>query len=214
MKWILALLLTAFASVAAAAEGAAPHGDALHAAPAHGATPHVEAEHAAPAHAEGIPWGKMAFHAFNLAILLGIIGWFARKPLRDAIADRSLAIKKDMDEINALRKQAQDRYAEIESRLQGYDRKLAEMKGDAEKEAAAEAREIAARAERDAQQIQQAAERTIRDETLRARHALRKDAVELAVKIAEEQLRHQITEADQRRLAADFLGTVKGNGNG
>ncbi len=147
-------------------------------------------------------------------MLLGIIGWFARKPIKDAIASRSVNIKKDMDEINALRKQAQDRYTEIETRLQGYDRKLAEMKGEAEREAAAEAREIAARAERDAQQIQNAAERTIRDETLRARHALRRDAVELAVKIAEEQLKMQITEADQRRLASEFLGTVKDNGNG
>ena len=168
----------------------------------------------AEAHAEGVPWAKMFVHALNLAILLGIIAWAARKPIKDAIASRSLAIKKDMDDINALRKQAQDRYAEIEARLQGYDKKLAEMKSDAEREAAAEAREIAARAERDAAQIQQAAERTIRDETLRARHALRRDAVELAVKIAEEQLRHQITEDDQRRLAAEFLGTVKENGHG
>lgn len=209
MKWVLAILLTAFSPVASAAEGD-QHGDA-----AHGAAPHAEAAHGeAPAHAEAIPWGKMAFHALNLAILLGIIAWAARKPIKDAIASRSVAIKKDMDEINALRKQAQDRYAEIETRLQGYDKKLAEMKSDAEREAAAEAREIAARAERDAAQIQQAAERTIRDETLRARHALRKDAVELAVKLAEEQLRHQITEDDQRRLAADFLGTVKENGHG
>src|SRR5512134_1852561 len=99
------------------------------------------------AHGEGIPLAKMIFHGLNLAILLGIIAWFARKPIKDAIASRSLAIKKDMDEINALRKQAQDRYAEIESRLQGYDKKLAEMKSDAEREAAAEAREITARAE-------------------------------------------------------------------
>lgn len=212
MKWVLVLLLTAFPPVASAAEDA--HDHAAHGGTPHGEAAHAEAGHAEPAHAAAIPWGKMAFHALNLAILVGIIGWFARKPIRDAIARRSVAIKKDMDEINALRRQAQDRYAEIETRLQGYDRKLAEMKGDAEKEAAAEAREIAARAERDAQQIQQAAERTIRDETLRARHALRKDAVELAVRIAEEQLRHQITEADQRRLAADFLGTVKGNDNG
>jgi F-type H+-transporting ATPase subunit b len=209
MRWILALLWTAFFSVASAADEGA-HGDA-----AHGATPHVEATHGeAPAHAEGIPWDKMAFHALNLIILLTIIGWFARKPIKDAIASRSVAIKKDMDEINALRKQAQDRYAEIETRLQSYDKKLAEMKSDAEREAVAEAREIAARAERDALLIQQAAERTVRDETLRARHALRRDAVELAVKIAEEQLRHQITEEDQKRLAADFLGTVKENGHG
>jgi F-type H+-transporting ATPase subunit b len=211
MKWILALLLTALAPVASAAKEPS-HGEPAPAAAAHGDAAHADAAHAEPA--STIPWGKMTFHALNLAILLGIIGWFARKPIKDAIADRSLAIKKDMDEINALRKQANDRYAEIETRLQGYDRKLAEMKGDAEKEAAAEAREIAARAERDAQVIQQAAERTIRDETLRARHALRKDAVELAVKIAEEQLRLQITEADQRRLATDFLRTVEGNGNG
>jgi F-type H+-transporting ATPase subunit b len=189
MSRLLALILVALPAIARAAEEVEAHG-------------------------EGIPLAKMAVHALNLAILFGVIAWFARKPIKDAIASRSVAIKKDMDEINALRKQAQDRYAEIESRLQSYDRKLAEMKSDAEREAAAEAREIAARAERDALLIQQAAERTVRDETLRARHALRRDAVELAVKIAEEQLRHQITEADQRRLTADFLGTVKDNGNG
>jgi F-type H+-transporting ATPase subunit b len=174
----------------------------------------ARAEEVELAHGEGLPVAKMVFHALNLLILFGLIGWFARKPIKDAIADRAVTVKKDMDEINALRKQAQDRYAEIETRLQGYEKKLAEMKTDAEKDAVAEAREIAARAERDAAMIQQAAERTIRDETLRARHALRKDAVELAMKIAEQQLRHQITESDQRRLASEFLGTVEKNGNG
>jgi F-type H+-transporting ATPase subunit b len=163
---------------------------------------------------EGIPWAKIALHALNLVVLFGIIGWFARKPLKDAIASRATNVKKDMDDINALRKQAQDRYAEVETRLQAYDKKLAEMKGQAEQEAAAEAREIAARAERDAQQIQAAAQRTIRDETLRARQALRADAVELAVKIAEEQLKRTITEEDQRRLASEFLHTVESNRNG
>jgi F-type H+-transporting ATPase subunit b len=164
--------------------------------------------------AEGIPFLKLLLHAFNLALLLGLLGFLLRGRIRDALADRSVRIKREMDEINDLRKVAQERYTEIEARLQGYDKKLGELKADAEQEAAAEAKEIAARAERDALQIQKAAERTIRDETIRARQALRHDAVELAVKLAEEQLKQQITEEDQRRFASEFLDTVQSNGNG
>ncbi len=66
-----------------------------------------------------------------------------------------------------------------------------------------------ARAETDAASIRESAERTIRDETARARQSLRAEAANLAIQLAGEQIEKQITADDQKRLAADFLSAVK-----
>ena len=60
--------------------------------------------------------------------------------------------------------------------------------------------------------IGEAAERNIRDEVARARDQLRRDAVALAVELAEENLKEQVNSDDQQRLARAFLDTLNQDG--
>ena len=48
----------------------------------------------------------------------------------------------------------------------------------------------------------------MREEVVRARVALRKEAVDLAVKLAESALAEQVSADDQRRLARQLLDTL------
>jgi F-type H+-transporting ATPase subunit b len=72
---------------------------------------------------------------------------------------------------------------------------------------------ILARAEEDAARIAESAERSIRDETERARQALRREVAELSVDLAREKLSAEVNTDDQKRLAGDFIDTVQ-NKNG
>jgi F-type H+-transporting ATPase subunit b len=151
----------------------------------------------------------MALHALNLAILLGILTYFFGKKVKAAIAARASAIQQTVDEANEARKAAQKRADALELKFKGFESQLADIRKQAEAEAASEAKALIARAEADAQAIREAAERTIRDETTRARQSLRAEAAGLAIQLAGQQLQSQITDADQKRLATDFLAAVK-----
>ncbi|RME22916.1 MAG: hypothetical protein D6798_14670 [Deltaproteobacteria bacterium] len=153
-------------------------------------------------------WMALGLHLFNLVLLLGIIGYFAGGRIKEAMRTRAAAIKRDIDESNRLRKQARERFEEIEARLAGFDQELTRMKAEAEALAVEEREAILARADEEASRIAEAAERTIRSETARARMALRRDAVELAVQIAEQRLQADVRPDDDIRLSADLLSLV------
>lgn len=188
------------AAAAAASHAVEAAGHAAEAA-AHGG------EHGGDHH--GPPWVSLGLHAFNLVLLLGVIGWFAGPKIKAALGTRAAEIKRDIDESNRLRKETRDRFEELEARLAGFEKELSAMKGQAEAEAVKEAAAIDARADRDVARITESAERTIRNETAKARMALRRDAVALAVDLAEEQLRAQLGPQDDQRLAGDLLTLVE-----
>ena len=175
----------------------------------------LASEEAGHAGAEGgIPWGPIAFHAMNLAILIAIILRFAGRSIRDAIRDRAAKIKQDIDSSASLREDASRRYGELTARLDGFEAELSAMKVQAEQDDAREREEILARAARESKVIEEAATRTIRAEVARARTELREEAVRLSIRIAEARLRGQLRPEDEERYASDFLRAVKEVPNG
>lgn len=174
-----------------------------------GGDAHSAEGHAAEGHG-GIPLHDIGVHALNFTILVTVLFLLLRGPIRDALRNRASGIKAELEEANALRKAAQDRVDELETRIRGFEKLVEELKAEGAASAEREADLIAERAEREVELVKASAERTIREETRKARGALRQQAVDLAVRIAEEQLRSRIDEKDQERLAQDFLSTVKG----
>jgi F-type H+-transporting ATPase subunit b len=171
----------------------------------------AEAAHGA-AHGGGhgaIPWKEMAFHGVNLLILLGVVGWAAKGPVTDALRNRSLAVKRDLEESHQLRKEAQDRFDELESKLAHFEQRLEEMKSEATSEARAEAERIREKTTEEVAWLGEVAEKTIRDEVVHARTSLQREAVELAIQLAEENLKSRISAQDQENMARDLLGAVK-----
>jgi len=155
----------------------------------------------------------IAFHAINAFLLVALLTYLLRDKIRDALANRAVGVKRDIDESNQARKDAAQRFEELESRLDGFETELEQMKTDAVENAAKEHESILARAEEDAARIADSAERSIRDETERARQALRREVAELSVDLAREKLSAEVNTDDQKRLAGDFIATVQ-NKNG
>ena len=152
----------------------------------------------------------IAFHAINFFLLISLLTFLLRNKIKDALANRAARVRNDIDKSNRLRKEAQQKFEELESRLEAFEVELAKMKENAETEAQSEQQAILARAEEDAARIAESAQRSIRDETERARQALRREVAELSVDLAREKLSSSVTSDDQNRLAGDFIDTVKG----
>ena len=153
----------------------------------------------------------LGFHAINLAMLVGLIAWFGRRPIADIVRERALAIRKDLTESARARDEAHQRHQDLVARLDKLETEIAQMEATAQQEAAREEQKLVERAEREAARIGETAERSIRDEATRARNALRRDAVELAVKLAEGILARNVAAADQQALAREFLQSRDSN---
>ena len=156
---------------------------------------------------------SIAWHAFNLALMIGVIGWFVRKPLLDTFRDRALGVRKELTDAARRRDEAHQHHQDLLARLEKIEGEVRDMEAQAEVDARREEEKLVDRANREAARIAEQAERNIRDEVQRARTALRQEAVDLAVKLAESTLKGAVSPADQQTLAREFLASVRGGGD-
>lgn len=157
---------------------------------------------------EGIPWTSIEFHALNLAILLGFLIWLARRPISDALKNRSAEVRRAIEDAQKAQREAQALADDLERRLSTFQSEVARLQRETREEAEKERVVILERAEKEAEAIRAAAERAIREETHRARRALQEEAVQLAVQMASDMLRDQVNADDQSRLARELMTAV------
>lgn len=150
----------------------------------------------------------LLFHFINLLLLFGVIGWAARRPASDFVRSRALGIRKELEDTKAARDAAESAHAEIVERLAKVEQEVADIERKAKEQAATEHAKLVARAHSEAERIGATAERNIRDEVSRARNELRREAVELAVQLAETTLRANVDRSDQQELARQFLESL------
>lgn len=170
----------------------------------------VSNAHASGGAGDPADYNAIFYHAINFVLLISLLTFLLRSKIKDALANRSMRVKGDIDESNRLRKEAQQRFEDLESRLNGFESELESMKTNAASQAEAEHETMLARAEEDAVRIAESAQRSIRDETERARQALRQEVAELSVDLAREKLSQTVNADDQTRLAGDFIDKVQG----
>ena len=206
------------------------HGDDAHGDDAHGDDAHGEHHYySADDDMDGTPnWrdsmngdapnedtyvvGKLLWHAFNLALLIGLVLMFVRRPVGDALRTRALEIRKDLTDSARARDEAEQHHSEVAARLVAIESEIQTLRDEAIAEAAILEAKLIERAHEEAQRIADGAERKIRDEAQRARTELRRDAVELAVELAENTLKTKIDAQDQQRLAREFLTAIHDDG--
>ena len=113
----------------------------------------------------GPNWTAYGFHAANLVILLLVLKFAAGKMIKSAVANRAKRIQTHLEESNEMRKDAQDRFDQLESRLSHMESEVETMRTDAAASAEREAELIRKQTEADVKRIQEAAEHTIKNET-------------------------------------------------
>jgi F-type H+-transporting ATPase subunit b len=147
----------------------------------------------------------------NFALLLGGYYFFGRKPIAAALQSRSDTIARDI-------KDAERMLAEAKERAKVYQAKVDELEqakrlaheslvsaGEAERD------RIVAEAEAKAERMRRDSEFLIEQELKQIRENLVRDTVEAAVTAAEELLKSRITDADQQRLADEYLADLGKN---
>jgi F-type H+-transporting ATPase subunit b len=207
-----------------AGDHAAPSAVPGHAAPAqptdHGAAP----AHAAPAGAHGEPAQGEAAHGggehgeslfsfvsriLNFLILAGGLWYLLRLPFGRYLGARAEEIKGGLTSAAALRAQASARLSDIETRVRALPAEIDALKKRGSEEIVAEEARIRQVVDAERQRLVDNARREIDLQLQSARRDLTHHAADLAVDLAEQRIRTQITGEDQRRLIDRYVTQMR-----
>ena len=152
--------------------------------------------------ASGSGWGwvETAGRWFNLAVLVGIIAYFLRLPLRQFLADRKRGIQEDISSAGRALQEAEARLSVVQGQMQGLDEELAGMRKTTAEEAEAERLRVLERSQRDVDRLTRRAETEIQLLTRVARIELRSHAADLAVGLARQMLSRELTAEEDARV--------------
>ncbi len=141
----------------------------------------------------------------NFILLAGALGYLVYKNAGPFYAGRSRKIRKDLIEAADLRKEADQRVAEIERRLANLEGEIAALREESQREATAETERLAAQTAADAAKIQAHAEQEIEAAGRAARVELKRYAAALAVDLAGQKIRGRMSDDLQDELVGNFV---------
>ncbi len=156
----------------------------------------------------GFDSSALVRHSINLGILFLGLAWLLRTPLKDFLSFRRSMVKEQLDEAWDAKTAAEARYAEFQGRLDNFEDEMTTLIGQAREDAQAEHERILAQAKNLEAQMETAAERTIAEELRRTQVELRSEAIDLALKMAEDALGQSVNQDDHDRLAKDYLAKM------
>ncbi len=192
----------AAAEVAAHGEGAVHEGHEA-AAEHHGAGEH-EGHHGLT-HSQIM---NFIWHCLNFSILVVILVKFLRQPIADALQGRKESIRSAFDELDAKKVEAERKYAEYERKLSNMDAEAERILNSFIEQGKVEKEKIIAQAHEAAERIKAQAEFYVQQELAKARSELQKEVSEMAVKMAEDLIRKNLTDQDHHRLISEYLERV------
>lgn len=159
--------------------------------------------------AEASPLKDLGWQILNMAILLAVLVYAGRGPIRNFFADRGTRIRTDLDEAAELLSQAEARYSQWQHKLIELDDELTRLRADARQRAEQDREAILAEAQAAAERIHRDAVATVEQELRRAQAMLRAQAAELATEIAEKILRDRLEDGDRDRLMDEFIARIE-----
>lgn len=150
------------------------------------------------------------FWCLNFAIVLAVIVWAVKSKVVGALRDRTVLIRKSMDEARAASEAAMERLKAIEARMARLDSEVAQLKSQAEAEFAGEETRIQQAANEDARRVVEFAETEIAAAAKSARRELKAFAAELAVTLAEKKIK--IDPQTDQQLVSTFVNDLGKDG--
>ena len=154
---------------------------------------------------------QLIYQALNLALLMGVLIYFGRKPISEFFSTRRSGIQSELSEAADLLTQAELRNSELQRRLVDLGSEVEGIREEAGRRAEEEADRILADARKTAERIRRDAQAAVAQELRRAQSELREEAADLALELAARKLNEQVGEADRERLVDEFILRVEAN---
>ena len=151
-------------------------------------------------------WWKWA----NFALLAIVLGYLLNKNLGPFLRDRSAAIQSGIADAAKMRAEAEERAAGIERRIGNLAAEVETMRQQSSGEIAAEGERMRAETEQQIAKVQAQAEQEIASAAKQASENLKAYSAELAVDLAERQIRGRMDDGAQASLTDAFIRDLAG----
>lgn len=172
------------------------------------ASPALASEAAAEHGHDGPSWAYLFYHALGLAVLIGVLVYYTREPLKSFLLDRSDGIRRQIESAESALAAARAEVAELNARLARANDESEAFVRAAVDQAQAERALAMERASQAAERIRLESRRAADQEIARARQELQEEAAQLATTIAGEILRQSMTADDDQRLVTEFVEQI------
>lgn len=159
-------------------------------------------------HEGGWVWPLVA-RLVNFGIMAGTLVYFLRKPFATYLQHRSTQIRRDLVEAEALRQSAAEQLAAIEQKLRALPGEIERLRQQGAEEIAVEEARIRAAADAERERLTEQARREIELQVRIATQELRREAAELAVGLAAERIKKNLTPEIHLRLIDRYADQVK-----
>jgi F-type H+-transporting ATPase subunit b len=154
-----------------------------------------------------VPLGALLI---NSAILFWLLIKLGGPKIRAGLVDRKKRVASGIESAAAMKAEAEGQLEFYEEKLRKLDQEIETIRTQMREQAEAERRRILAEAKSEREQLERDAHVLVQQELKVARQELFQAVVAEAVRSAEETVKKQVNEADQQRLADDFLATLDG----
>jgi F-type H+-transporting ATPase subunit b len=145
------------------------------------------------------------YRCLNFVIVFGALAYLLAKPLRKGLGERRAKLIETLEQANRARESAETKVAEYERKLADSDREIAELLAQAQEANSRERDKVLAAAQTAADTVGKEARQCADREIERALRELRAETAQMAISMAEERLRQEITTEDRARLVMENL---------
>ena len=148
---------------------------------------------------------QTVFRWANAIVLFGGLAYLLRKPARDFFEGRRQEITSGLKRAQETEAGAKARMNEIEQRLSRLSEEVSQLRAEAEKESVTEREKILAEAKREIARVIEQSRQEIERVARGVERDIKANIADLVVNRAEETLRTEMTEDDQKRVVLRFI---------
>ncbi|MCG3173543.1 MAG: ATP synthase subunit b [Myxococcota bacterium] len=152
---------------------------------------------------------KIAAAAVNFGVILVLLMIYARPALRQSLSRRSLQIRDALGAAEKARQEAEAELRKYRDRLAAIEKEVAEIQRVYREEAGRERDRLEQGARDQAKKMKEECEAAIQAEVKKARLALSNEAADLAVRLAMDIIRKEMTDADRHRLVQETTKVLR-----
>lgn len=151
---------------------------------------------------------NLVFTIINLIVLFVLMRIFLFKPVNNIIAKREEAIRKQFDDADAVRKEAENLKTEYEASLAGAKDESARLITEAKEKARGKYDRIVKSADEEVNKKIQKAQETIEEEKQKTMRNMQSEIQGLVVAAAAKVVGSQVQAGDSSRLYDDFIAEM------
>lgn len=151
----------------------------------------------------------MIARVVNFALLAGTLGYLLRSPLATYLRDRDTQIRTDLVQAAEMKQAAAQQIEEIDRRMKALPAELDALRAQGAQEIESEEERIRAAAAAERDRLLEQARRDIELQVKIAERELVSHAAALAVGVATDRIKNNITDDDQKRLVDRYVNQLE-----